>query len=409
MVTRASKRYSSLKPFSWKVWENNEMARQAEMKKKGKEPIAITHSDPAKYGFMNQEISKYLIEAANEGVHSYGSPKEELKQAICDWEKKYHNVNYVPDDIITSPGVAGALCIIHYSVLDAYANDEICIVEPAHYYWSPSPVFESFQAKAVPVPCFEDEDWQPDVDVLRKSITSRTKYIAIDNPCNPTGMAYEEKKIQEIVNIAGENDVMIVSDEMYNMITYDGLKVKSTAEIAKDVPVIIVNGMSKFFMRTGWRVGYLAFHDPEEKIKEVKRTAKTFSSLYGHPWLRCSPIIYAAAKAYAGSMDGGYNMVKELHPLRDYAIKRLNSMNGISYVKPTAAFYIFPRVHGIGKTWKTDEEFMTELNKQEALIFALGYPFGPSGEGHFRGLLTANIQLQEDVWNRLERFLDKHN
>jgi aspartate/methionine/tyrosine aminotransferase len=244
--------------------------------------------------------------------------------------------------------------------------------------------------------------------VLRKKITNKTKYIVVDNPCNPTGAVYGDKQLKEIVDIAGENDVLIVSDEMYGMITYDGLKARSIAEVAKDVPVAVVSGMSKFFMRTGWRVGYIAFHDPQGKFSDVKKTAKTLAGMYGYPVLRCSPIIYAAAKAYAGSMDGGFNFVKAIHPLREYAMKRLNEMEGVSCVKPQAAFYLFPHIHGIGKVWKSDEEFMTELNKEEALIFCPGSWFGPSGFGHFRAMDAPNLEIQKDVWDRLERFLKRH-
>jgi alanine-synthesizing transaminase len=195
---------------------------------------------------------------------------------------------------------------------------------------------------------------------------------------------------------------------MYGMITYDQLKARSTAELAKDVPVIVVSGMSKFFMRTGWRVGYAAVHDPTGKIFEVKRTIKMLAGMYGNPQLRCSPIIYAAAKAYAGSMDGGFNFIKSLHPLKDYAMKRLNGMKGASCVTPLGAFYLFPRIHGIGKIWKTDEEFMTELNKEEALIFAPGSWFGPTGFGHFRAMTVPSLELQKEIWDRLERFLERH-
>ncbi len=378
------------------------------MRKVGKQPIALTGSDPPKYGHTNQEISKYLIEAAERGVHSYQAPVSDLLDAICNWEKRYRNVDYATDDIILADGVAGALFFVQYSMLDDYAGDEVCIVEPAHYFWTPLQVLESFHAKAIPIPCHEDEGWQPDPDVLRKRINRRTKYIVVDNPSNPTGAVCSERKLKDIIDIAGENDVTIVSDEMYGMITYDGLKARSMADIAGDVPVIVVNGMSKFFMRTGWRVGYVAFHDPSGKLSEVKRTARMIAGLYGHPILRCSPIIYAAAKSYAASMEGGFNFVKALHPLRDYAMKRLNEMDGVTCVKPQATFYIFPRIVGIGTIWKTDEEFMTELNKEESLIFCPGSWYGPSGSGHFRGMVVPSIDLQKEVWDRLERFLKRH-
>jgi aspartate/methionine/tyrosine aminotransferase len=409
MVTRASKRYVRLETPTWRIWESIEMNRQAEMKKRGKEPLAITHSDPVKYGFANQEISKYLVEATEKGLHGYPHTIEynELKKAICGFEKKYRDVDYEINDIILSQGVSGALMVLHYSVLDQGALDEVVVINPSHYAWTPRNVVEALGAKMIFVPQSEENDWKPDLEALRKSITKRTKYITV-SVNNPSGTAYNEKTCKKIVDIAGENDVMIVSDEMYGMITYDDIDFPSMAKVAGDVPIIVVNGMSKFFMRTGWRIGYCAIHDPEGKISEVKHAANMYNSLYGHNACRIRPIIYAATKAYKDPLEGSFNFIKNLHPLRDYAMKRLSEMEGISCVRPKSAFYVFPHVHGIGKIWKTDEEFMTELNKEEALIFCLGNPFGPKGFGHFRGMITPNLEMQEEIWNRLERFLKRH-
>ncbi|OGD53092.1 hypothetical protein A3K81_00320 [Candidatus Bathyarchaeota archaeon RBG_13_60_20] len=280
-------------------------------------------------------------------------------------------------------------------------------MNPSHYAWTPRDVVECLGARMVFVPMVEAEDWKPDLDALRRSITDRTKYIVL-SVNNPTGNALDAKTVKEIVSIAGENDVMILSDEMYGMLAYDRESYPSVASVARDVPVITVNGMSKFFMRTGWRVGYVAFHDPEDRIAEVRHAAKMYNTLYGHNAARTTPILYAAARAYASEYQGGFELLRKIHPLRDYTMKRLNEMDGISCVKPRAGFYVFPRVHGIGKTWKTDEEFMTELNKEEALLFCLGEPFGPAGFGHFRSTFDQDQKITEEAWNRLERFLKRH-
>jgi aspartate/methionine/tyrosine aminotransferase len=378
------------------------------MKKEGKNPIYLTHSDPVAHGHMNQEISNYLIEAAKKGLHSYNVPLGDFKESVRKWEKKYRGIEYSPEDIIPSSGVAGALMIVHYSVLDQGAQDEVVVFNPSHYAWTPRDVVECLGGKMVFVPMVESEYWRPDLEALRKSITDRTKYIVL-SVNNPTGNAFEEPKIKEIVNIAGENNVMILSDEMYGMLAYDGVNYPSVASIAGDVPVITVNGMSKFFMRTGWRVGYIAFHDPENKIVEVRHAANMYNRLYGHNAARTTPIIYAAARAYASEYQGGFELLEKCHSLRGYTMKRLNEMEGLSCFKPKTGFYVFPRVHGIGKIWKSDEEFMTELNKEEALLFCLGESFGPAGFGHFRSTFDQSKKITEEAWDRLERFLKKRN
>jgi len=167
--------------------------------------------------------------------------------------------------------------------------------------------------------------------------------------------------------------------------------------------------MSKIFMRTGWRVGYMCFHDPEGKISELSRVTKRVAGLYGHGITAMpTPILYAATKAFQGSIDPGIEMNKKLQDHRDNVMRRIDEINGVTCVNPKGTLYAFPKVKEIGRTWKTDEEFMLEIAKKENVIFNIGSGYGPSGFGHFRLLLLPEQKMIDKALNRLEHFLKGH-
>ena len=408
MVVKPSSRWGNLpKPSEFR---HRLEKMQEEKKNAGTQILDLTEGDPVIYGHVNQSLSETLVEAAEGGWHMYPeqSPwRDELRKAISIYEKRYRNIKYDPEDVIIGPGVSGCFQILHYSLLES--GDEMVVIEPAHYLLGPTSYWSYFQSRVLTSPCSEEEEWEPLVEELRSKITGRTKGIVIVNPNNPTGAVYSERALKEIVNLAGENDLPIISDEIYGLITFDGIVAKPTAEIAKDVPVIALSGMSKIFMRTGWRVGYICFHDPEGRISELSRVTKRVAGLYGHGITAMpTPILLAATKAFQGSIDAGIEMTKKLKVRRDHTMKRIQEIEGIACVKPKGTLYCFPKVHEIGKTWKTDEEFMLELLKEENVLFNRGSRYGDSGFGHFRLLLLPDQRIIDEALNRLEHFLRGH-
>jgi alanine-synthesizing transaminase len=378
-------------------------------KKKTDKVLDLTEGDPVIFGHVNQSLSDALIEAANKGLHMYPEQtpwRYELRKAISSFEKRYRNIYYDPEDIIIGPGVAGCFQILHYSLLDA--GDEMIVLEPAHYLMGPTSYWYYFQAKVVTSPCSEERDWDPILDEISSKITKRTKGIVIVNPNNPTGAVFSEKALKGIIDIAREHDILIISDEIYGLITFDDIVSEPTAKFSKDVPVITLGGISKIFMRPGWRVGYICIHDPEHKISELSMVIKRVSELYGHGVTTIpTPILYAATKAFEGSIEPGLEMIKKLQNRRDYVMKRIKEIEGLSCIKPKGSLYAFPKVEDIGKIWKTDEQFILELLKEENILFNAGSGYGPSGFGHFRLLLLPEVSILEDALNRLERFLKR--
>ncbi len=385
---------------------------KAEAKNKGIELISFDEGDPVIFDHLNRELNQHLIDAINDGWYMYpyeilSDWRPELRRNIATFEEKHRGAKYVPEDIILGPGVAGCFNTLHYALLDA--GDEVVVVSPAHYSTGPSSYWHQFDAKSVTSNAFEEEGWAPDIDDLRAKITNKTKAITVVNPNNPTGAIYDKKALKQIIDVAGEHDLVMISDEIYGMITFDGIEATPTASVAGDVPVLALGGVSKFFMRTGWRLGYICFHDPEGRMSELQSVMTKVAGLYGHMTESIPlPIIVACAKTFQGTIDSGQQFTKVMETRRDLTMKRISEINGITCVSPKGALYSFPRVDSIGTKWKTDREFILHLMRDEGVDAIPGSNYGPAGEGHFRTLLLPSEKTLNEAFDRLARFMNKH-
>jgi len=379
----------------------------------GKEVLDIQAGDPVVWGFTYQNLSRHLINIIKEGWHMYppSSPWEmNLRNAIVQFEKKYRGVGYSPDDIIVAPGVAAVMSLLHYAILEQ--GDEVISWNPSHYLAAPTKYWPYIGAKPIVCKTLEEEDWKPDIDDLRKRITARTKAIFVNSPNNPTGAVYDDKVLKEIINIAGQHEIPIISDEIYGLITFGGVEAHSMPTLSKDVAIIMLSGMSKIFMRPGWRVGYMCIHDPRGNLEEVRKAIKKIAKAYGHgPSCMPTPILGAASRIYEDAVENGLQesaeMIKELERRKTYTMKRFNQMKGVKCSDPKGALYAFPRILGIGKAWKTDTEFLLDLLKEEGVMFDPGSSYGTLGESHIRTLTMPKIEILETVYNKLEHFLAK--
>jgi aspartate/methionine/tyrosine aminotransferase len=421
MVYHLAKKFRNVPELSLFTAKRNALIQKYE--RAGKRWFRITGADMPLTGHRNHALTTSLIQVVQEGWDYYVSETnwiQEYLEAVCHFEKKHEGVAYSSDDVIAIPGVASGWQLLHNVLLEP--NDEIVVIEPAHYLAGPCSYMWYLGAKVIQVPSIEENDWEPDLEKLHASITTKTRAIVLDHPNNPTGAIYSAQARQTIIDIAAENDLPIISDELYRNITYDGNTASSMAKMSKDVPVIVMSSFSKFFMKPGWRIGYLCFHDPQDKLQEVKHVCRRIARSYGHNTTSIPlPILVAATRALReytnismevasarstkGPMDESKAMVRKLQSRRDYSFKRINEMDGISVVKAKASLYMFPKVHGIGKRWKTTEDFILDLLEKEAVVFNLGPMYGNTGFGHFRTMMLNDLSILEEVYNRLERFL----
>ena len=373
------------------------------LEKKGIKVLHLNIGDPNKYDFDTpQHMKDALYEATKQGHNGYGPSEgyKELRDAIADREKKRNNINYESGNVCITTGVTESLQILLNATLNP--NDELLIPGPTYPQYTLITQFND--AKPVPYRCIEEEGWQPDVLDIRKKISTRTKGIIIINPNNPTGALYSKKVIKEILDIAGEYQVPVISDEIYDDITFDN-KQYATATLAKDIPTITLNGFSKVYLVPGWRMGYILFHHSGE-LDEVQ---DAFMRIARSRLCANSVCQIACIQALKGPQGHIKEMNDKLMERRDFSYKRLNEIEGISAAKPDGAFYIFPKIdamkHGV---WKNDKEFVLDLLNEAHVLVVNGSGFcSEYGKDHFRAVILPPVEILEKSFDKIERFMKK--
>lgn len=364
-----------------------------ELEKKGTEMIYLNIGDPAPFGFRPPQHILDAIKHAVEGNYSGYAPSEgdpELREEIGKYER-------VPsDDVFVCAGLSEGIDFLFQAMVDPGQN----IILPTPTY----PLYLSKQ-RVIGGPDTEnfygaDKDWCPDLDSLRKNINELTKAILVINPNNPTGAVYPRKTLEEIVNIAGEHNLPILSDDAYEMMVFDG-EYTNLRDIHKDVPIISGNSISKNFLYPGARVGYIAFHG--EGWDDVRDAVQRLSNA------RLS-VNWEMQRGYLAALRGPKDHLKsvneELRKRRDSVVKRINEIDGLSLAAPNAAFYAFIRIEEKNR-WKDDWQFVRELLK-EGVVTVPGSGFTSDQDTMaFRIVFLPTIEQLDSAMDRIEKFMKK--
>ena len=376
----------------------------AQVAKTGKKMFYLNIGDPVAFDFRTPvHVRQALAKAVEEGDNNY-SPSEglpELRQAVAEKERRVNGVNISAEDVMVTSGISEGIQMVIAALIDE--GDEILLPGPSYPPYISYAKF--FSGKPVTYETIEGDGWQPNIEDLRGKISERTRAIVIINPNNPCGALYGEKVVRQIIDLAGEHDLLVISDEIYDQITYTETFV-STAHLARDVPVVGLNGFSKVHLMTGWRLGYMYFYDPHGELNELKQCIEKEGRIR---ICANTPVQRAGVAALNGSQDHVKDLVNRLRLRRDYAWKRLNEIEGISCAKPEGAFYVFPKIHAVGSKWRTDMDFALELLKETGVLLVHGSGFDPVyGAGHVRGVILPPVEMLEQAFNEIERFMEKN-
>ncbi len=342
-------------------------------------------------------IKEYAKEALDRGMTHY-SPNAGifmLREAIAEKLRKQNGIDVDPKtQVMVTVGANQALLMGFATFLRD--GDEVLIPSPMFVSYAPVVILAG--GKPVEVPTYEENEFRLNVDDLKKHTTDRTRALIINTPHNPTGAVLTRKDLEEIADFAVEHDLMVLSDEVYEHFVYNGARNYSIASLdGMFERTITINGFSKTFAMTGWRLGFAAA--PAWVIEKMTRF-QMYNSTCPVTFVQ-----YAAAKALRDerSWKAVGEMRKEYNRRRNLVWKRLNEM-GLPTVKPKGAFYIFPRVRDTGLT---DKKF-SELMLLEAKVAVVpGSAFGKAGEGYIRISYATAYGKLEEAMDRMERVLEE--
>ena len=375
-------------------------SKAREMKAAGKDVIGLGAGEP---DFDTPDnIKDAAIEAIKRGETKYtavdGTPK--LKKAIQGKFTRENNLSYELDQI--SVGTGGKQVLYNVFMATLNPGDEVII--PAPYWVSYPDMVLLAGGKPKIVKCSEKNEFKITPDELKKAIGKKTKWLIINSPSNPTGSCYTRNEIEELSKILIKNkNVYILSDDIYEHITYDDFKFFTIAQIkALKDRTLTMNGVSKSYSMTGWRIGYGA--GPKDIIKAV---AKIQSQSTTNP----SSISQAAAvEALNGTQDFIKTRSDSFKERRDYVVETLNSINGLSCLKPSGAFYVFPNCKKLlsKKTkLKTDKEFVEKLLEKAEVAVVQGSAFGL--DGYFRISYATSMENLKKALDRIKSFCESLN
>ncbi len=372
-----------------------------ELKASGKDVIGLGAGEPD-FDTPNN-IKEAAIKAIKDGDTKYTAVDgtQILKEAIVNKFKRENNLDYTTDQITV--GAGGKHVIYNLMMATLNKGDEVLI--PAPYWVSYPDIVLLAGATPVAVECSEEQDFKITAKDLESKITNNTKWLIINSPSNPTGSTYSEQEIKNLSQVLKRNPhVNILSDDIYEHITYGGFKFFTIAQIPElKNRVVTMNGVSKSYAMTGWRIGYAA--GPKEIIKAI-------SKIQSQSTTNPSSISQAAAvEALNGNQDFISIRAKAFEERRDFVVNTLNSINGIKCLKPDGAFYVFPSCKNLigkkdinGKKIENDTDFVQSLLENNGVAVVQGSAFGL--EGYFRISYATSMENLKKALQKISDFCE---
>ncbi len=369
------------------------LAKAKALERQGKEIIHLEIGEPDFDTPRN--IKEAAVKALYAGYTHYvpaaGIP--ELRETVAEHISKTRNIDVTPEEVVVTPG---AKPIMFFSIL-ALINpgDEVLNMNPGF------PIYESVinfvGAKQVQIPLKEENDFRFDPEYVKEKITKKTKLIVLNSPENPTGGVLTRGDLKAVADcIADRDDVLVISDEVYSRILYEG-KHESIASLpGMKEKTILLDGFSKTYAMTGWRLGYGVMRkDLAQKVTQLMINSNSCT---------CAFVQMAGVEALKGPQDESAKMVAEFKKRREVIVSGLNKIKGITCKKPRGAFYVFPNITGTGMNCRQLSDYL--LNNAGVAVLS-GTAFGRYGEGYLRLSFANSVKNIENALNRMAEALEK--
>jgi alanine-synthesizing transaminase len=381
------------------------LAAAKQMEAEGHHILKLNIGNPAPFGFEAPEEILQDVILNLPVAHGYGDSKGLLsaRRAVVQYyqQKQVYGVDI--EDVYLGNGVSELIVMALQALLDN--GDEVLIPAPDYPLWTAA--VSLCGGRAVHYVCDEQDGWLPDLSDLESKITDRTRALVIINPNNPTGAVYSRAMVEALVELARRHHLLLMSDEIYDKILYDGVEHTPTAAVAPDLLCLTFNGLSKAYRVAGFRTGWLMLSGPKLHAASYIEGLDILANMRLCPNVPTQHAVQTALGGYQSINDlvlpGG-----RLKEQRDRAWELLNAIPGVSCVKPSGALYMFPRLDPAMYPIKDDLKFALDLLRQEKLMVVQGTGFNWPDPDHFRIVTLPRVPDLEDAIGRIERFLHRY-
>ena len=373
------------------------------MQARGIEVLKLNTGNPAAFGFPLPESIRTAMEGREHEAVAYcdfqGMPQ--AREAIAAYHRSKGIQDVEAGDVFIGNGVSEVVNFALMPLLNP--GDEVLIPTPNYSLWSNTILLAG--AKPVFYRCDEQSGWNPDIADLRSKVTCKTRALVIINPNNPTGVLYDTEVLKQMLAVAREHDLIVFSDEIYDRLVMDGLKHVSTATLAPDLTVVTMNGLSKSHSLCGYRCGWMAISGPRARTEAYRQGIVQLTSLR----LCSNALAQLVIPAAIADMETPAAMVRpggRLYEQRKATLEVLDTIDGVSYVKNVAAFYLFPKLDVKKFHITSDKQFAADLLRETNILVVPGSGFDWPEPDHLRLVMLPQPDQLREAMLRFGAFLD---
>jgi alanine-synthesizing transaminase len=381
------------------------LAEASRLEEEGHRVVKLNIGNPAPFGF--EAPDEILVDVIHHLPTAQGYCESKglytARKAVMQYCQQQNVRDVTVDDIYIGNGASELIVMAMQALLNN--GDEILIPTPDYPLWTAAVTLCG--GKAVHYRCDEQADWYPDVDDMRRKITSRTRGIVLINPNNPTGSVYPRDLLEDVVKLAQEHDLILFSDEIYDKILYDGATHVPLASLTEDLLVLTFNGLSKTYRVAGFRTGWLVVSGDKYRASDYIEGLDMLASMR-----LCANV---PAQHAIQTALGGYQSINALirpggrfYEQRNLAWSLLNQIEGVSCVKPKGALYLFPKLDRRRFNMQDDEQFAFDLLRKEKILVVQGTGFNCPDPDHFRIVFLPRIDELRDAILRIGDFLSTY-